>query len=56
MSELNDKKVEKFVTEYVCKWEFNPPHASHFSGMWERQINTIRRVLDTMFAEVEEVD
>ena len=52
VSELNDKKVEKFVTEYGCKWEFNPPHASHFGGVWERQINTIRRVLDAMFAEL----
>ena len=51
-SELNNEKVEKFVTEYGCKWEFNPPHASHFGGVWERQINTIRRVLDAMFAEL----
>ena len=42
VSELNDKKVEKFMTEYGCKWELNPPHASHFGGVWERQINTIR--------------
>ena len=30
----------------------NPPHASHFGGVWERQIGTIRRVLDSMFAEL----
>ena len=30
-SELDKKKVEKFVTECGCKWEFNPPYASHFS-------------------------
>ena len=52
VSELNDKKVEKFVTEYGCKWKFNLPRASHFGGVWERQINTIRRVLDAMFAEL----
>ena len=52
MSELNDEKMEKFVTEYGCKWEFNPPHASHFGGVWDRQISTIRRVLDAMFAEL----
>ena len=48
-SELDEKKVEKFVTECGCKWDFNPPQASHFGGVWERQINTIRRVLDAMF-------
>ena len=45
-------QVEKYVTEQGCSWEFNPPHASHFGGVWERQINTIRRVLDAMFAEL----
>ena len=53
-SELDEKKVEKFVTECGCKWEFNPPHASHFGGVWERQINTIRGVLDAMFTELGE--
>ena len=50
-SELSQEKVEKFVTEYGCKWKFNPPHASHFGGVWERQNHTIRRVLDAMFAK-----
>lgn len=49
---LNEEKVKKFVTESGCEWELNPPHASHFGGVWERQINTIRRVLDAMFAEL----
>ena len=49
-SELNEKKVEKFATECGCK--FNPLHASHFGGVWERQINTIPSVLDAMFTEL----
>ena len=51
-SELDEKKVEKFATECGCEWEFNPPHTSHFGGVWERQINTIRGVLDAMFIEL----
>ncbi|XP_048580423.1 uncharacterized protein LOC116604791 [Nematostella vectensis] len=47
-----DQSVTKYVTEQGCTWLFNPPHASHFGGVWERQINTIRRVLDGMFAEL----
>ena len=40
------------MAEQRCKWELNPPHASHFGGVWESQIGTIRRVLDGMFAEL----
>lgn len=32
--------------------KLNPPHASSFGGVWERQIGTICRVLDTMFAKL----
>ena len=47
LTELDQHKVEK-----GCEWLFNPPQASHFAGAWERQIGTIRRVLDVMFAEL----
>ena len=52
LSELDQHKVERYVHKQDCEWLFNPPHASHFGGAWERQIGTIRRVLDAMFAEL----
>ncbi|XP_069990659.1 uncharacterized protein [Penaeus vannamei] len=30
-------------------WCFNPPHASHFGGVWECQIRSIRRILSGIY-------
>ena len=52
------------------EWNFNPPHASHFGGVWERIIRTLRQVLvailspnpwltddvlQTMFCQIEDI-
>lgn len=33
-------------------WRFNPPHASHMGGMWERMIGVARCILDAMLLDV----
>ena len=50
--ELNRDKTAQFLATKNCEWVFNPPKASHFGGVWERHIRTIRRVLDSMFAQL----
>ena len=52
LKEMDQKKIERYAKEEGCEWVMNPPHASHFGGVWERQIGTIRRVLDAMFAQL----
>ena len=49
MKSLDQRIINNYVTNQNCEWQFNPPRASHFGGVWERQIGTIRRVLDGMF-------
>jgi hypothetical protein len=43
---IEKPKVQKFLQDKDCSWVFNPPHASHFGGVWERMIGVTRRVLD----------
>ena len=33
------------------KWIFNSPAASHQGGVWERQIRTVRRILNSILKE-----
>ncbi|XP_061762157.1 uncharacterized protein LOC133556345 [Nerophis ophidion] len=43
-----NKAVQNFLSEKQCIWKFNPPHASHMGGSWERMIGIARRILDSM--------
>ena len=52
LNAMDQRTSKKYVTEQKCDWIFNPPHASHFGGAWERQIGTARRILDAMFLEL----
>ena len=42
--------AEKIIGKDI-KWIFNPPHASHMGGVWERMIGIARKILDSMFAD-----
>ena len=53
LKKIEQSKVQNYLSSQECEWIFNPPHALHFGSAWERQIGTIRRVLDAMFPELE---
>ncbi|XP_028412577.1 uncharacterized protein LOC114535469 [Dendronephthya gigantea] len=49
---MDQNMIASYVNQQNCEWIFNPPHSSHFGGVWERQILTIRQILDGMFADL----
>ena len=51
VKEMNQNKVREFLISKECDWiEFqtNVPSASHMGGIWERQIRTVRNVLNAL--------
>ena len=51
IGEWNSAKINKFCQQNSINWKFNPPYSSHFGGVYEREIRTIRKVLDSLLKE-----
>ncbi|XP_064111460.1 uncharacterized protein LOC135218950 [Macrobrachium nipponense] len=45
LQELNERAIKYAMVLQGVEWYFNPPHASHFGGVWEREIRTFRHTL-----------
>jgi hypothetical protein len=43
-------KAQKFLLDNNIDFAFNTPRASHQGGVWERQIRTVRNVLNSMLS------
>ena len=51
ISQWNQSMIHESLLQDGINWVFNPPAASHFGGIWERQIRTIRKVMNAMLKE-----
>ena len=47
----NQEKIHECLLQREVNWHFNPPAASHWGGVWERFICTIRRVMTMVLKE-----
>ncbi|XP_069134244.1 uncharacterized protein [Argopecten irradians] len=50
---VDDPNFKSFLTRKGITWKFNPPHASHMGGVWERLIGVSRRILDALLLDVQ---
>ena len=44
-------KIHNQLLDRGIKWVFNTPFAPHMGGVWERQIGTVKRVIDGLVKE-----
>ena len=44
---LGSKQTSEAMTDLGVDWNMNPPHASHWGGVFERKIGQIRRGMDS---------
>lgn len=51
LKQCNTKELEVFLADKQCEFIFNAPSASHAGGVWERQIRTVRNVLNATFSQ-----
>lgn len=51
LKQCDIRALEAFLADKQCEFRFNAPSASHAGGFWERQICTIRGVLDVTVAQ-----
>ncbi|XP_074661512.1 uncharacterized protein LOC141914144 [Tubulanus polymorphus] len=51
LKDLDGEKIESELAKIGVRWELNPPTASHFGGIWERLIRSVRKVLHGLIKE-----
>ena len=47
---LMEARMDPVLSDLI--WEINPPLASHFGGVWERAIRSVRKVIDAVLMDL----
>ncbi|XP_052818318.1 uncharacterized protein LOC128244343 [Mya arenaria] len=48
---VEDGEIHRLLKSNGVVWVFNPPHAPHMGGVWERMIGPVKRILNSMLCE-----
>jgi hypothetical protein len=52
----NQSQIHASLLQREIDWHFNPPSASHFGGVWERMIRSVRKVLFALLHQQTDLD
>ena len=48
---INSKKLQNELVLEAIEWQFNPPHAPHMGGVWERLVRSVKGLLRHLVGE-----
>ncbi|XP_071809700.1 uncharacterized protein [Asterias amurensis] len=52
LAKLKQSSIRDTLCDKGIKWEFNPPTGSHFGGVWERLIRSVRKIMYGLLYEL----
>ncbi len=52
LKDLDQERISTYLSSKQCDFLMNVPEAIHMGGVWERQIRTIRSVMNVVMAQV----
>ncbi|XP_052430381.1 uncharacterized protein LOC127971416 [Carassius gibelio] len=51
LKDLDQERISTYLASKQCDFLMNVPEASHMGGVWERQIRTVRSVMNAVLAQ-----